>query len=335
MPLPTLAISMGDPAGIGPETVVKALPEAFRVCRPVLVGMEEVLANAAEACGLGDIARQIGHSIPVEMPERLMEHEGAPKPGKKSTGSDKGYDLAFRGVAQAAFVRTAVEHAMVGDVDAVVTAPITKSALRKAGIHYPGHTEILGDLTGTKTPVMMLIGTTLRVVPLTTHCPIRDVPELLTRELVEEKIRVIDRDMKRYFGKSKAKIALCALNPHGGENGMFGQEEIEVLAPAVVRLRTEGINISGPYPADTIFVKAKKGEYDVVATPTHDQALIPLKLLHFDEGVNITLGLPIVRTSPDHGTALDIAGKYVANPTSMITAVKTAADMVQNKRING
>ncbi len=335
MALPTLAITMGDPAGIGPETVVKALPEAFRVCRPVLIGMKEVLASTAEGCGLSDIARQIGGSIPVEMPERLLEHENAPKSGAGSVVPEDGYDLAFRGMAQAAFVRTAVEHAMVGDVDAVVTAPITKSALHKAGIHYPGHTEILGDLTGAKTPVMMLIGRTLRVVPLTTHCPVRDVSKLLTRNMVEDKIKIIDRDMKRFFGISNTRIALCALNPHGGEGGLFGKEEIEVLAPVVVKLRAKGINISGPYPADTIFMKARQGEYDVVATPMHDQALIPLKLLHFDEGVNITLGLPIIRTSPDHGTALDIAGKYVANPTSMITAIKTAADMVQNKRING
>jgi 4-hydroxythreonine-4-phosphate dehydrogenase len=335
MALPTLAITMGDPAGIGPEIVAKALPEAFRVCRPVLIGIKEGFVDAAMACGLEDIARQIGRSIPVETPERLSEHAGAPKPGEAGEAPRMGYDLAFRGMAQAAFVRMAVELAMVADVDAVVTAPITKSALHKAGIHYPGHTEILGDLTGTQTPVMMLIGETLRVVPLTTHCPIREVPDMLTRKLVEEKIRVIDKDMQRYFGMAKARIALCALNPHGGESGLFGKEEIEILAPAVVRLRSEGINISGPHPADTIFVKAVKGEYDVVATPTHDQAMIPIKLLHFDKGVNITLGLPIIRTSPDHGTALDIAGKYSADPTSMITAIKTAADMVQKKRING
>jgi 4-hydroxythreonine-4-phosphate dehydrogenase len=246
-----------------------------------------------------------------------------------SGGSLPPISLDARGRIQYQCVRMAVEMAQKGRVDGIVTGPISKAALAAAGIDFPGHTEILASLTAAHTPVMMLAGQKLRVVPLIVHCALSEVPGLLTRRLVEAQLKIVHRDLGRFFGVRKPRIALCGLNPHAGEGGLFGREEVDVLGPAVAALRKEGVNVSGPHSADTVFLRAARGEFDVVAAPTHDQALIPFKLLHFDEGVNITLGLPIIRTSPGHGTAPDIAWKGVASPTGMIAAIRTAAKMVK------
>ncbi|MCZ7586403.1 MAG: 4-hydroxythreonine-4-phosphate dehydrogenase PdxA [Deltaproteobacteria bacterium] len=215
-----------------------------------------------------------------------------------------------------------MELSAAGTADGIVTAPISKAALAAAGSPFPGHTEMLSDFTATHPPVMMLAGPDLRVVPLTIHVAIAEVPALLTRELVEVQLGIVHRGLRRFFGIEKPRIALCGLNPHAGEEGMFGQEEIEVLGPAIAALRKRGVDARGPFPADTVFRRAVAGEFDAVAAPTHDQALIPIKLLHFDKAVNVTLGLPLVRTSPDHGTAPDIAGQGVASPASMIAAIR-------------
>jgi 4-hydroxythreonine-4-phosphate dehydrogenase len=236
---------------------------------------------------------------------------------------------ASRGEMEMQCVRLAVAMAQKGDVDAIVTAPISKETMAATGSSFPGHTEFLAYLTRTHPPVMMLAGPKLRVVALTTHCALSEAPGRLTRELIEVQVSIVHRDLGRYFGLKSPRIALCGLNPHAGEGGLFGREEIEVMEPAAASLRELGIDVRGPFPADTVFLRAVRGEFDVVCAPTHDQALIPLKLLHFDEGVNVTLGLPIIRTSPDHGTAFDIAWKGVASPTSMIAAIHMAAEMAQ------
>jgi 4-hydroxythreonine-4-phosphate dehydrogenase len=216
-----------------------------------------------------------------------------------------------------------------GQASAVVTNPIQKSVLTGAGFGFPGHTEFLAHLAGVARPVMMLAGLDLRVVPITIHVPLRLVPELLTFDLVVETSIITDRALRERFGIARPRLALAGLNPHAGEDGTIGIEDRDVLAPAVRHLNAMGIQITGPHPADTLFHTEARRRYDVALCPTHDQALIPLKTLAFDEGVNVTLGLPFVRTSPDHGTALDIAGKGLARPDSLIAAIRMAADLGQ------
>jgi 4-hydroxythreonine-4-phosphate dehydrogenase len=233
--------------------------------------------------------------------------------------------LRERGEAQVRAIEAAVHACLAGQAAAVVTMPIDKRALHAAGSPYPGHTEMIADLCGAPHPVMMLFGPTLRVVPLTTHVALAEVPARLTTEGVFESLRVIHRDLQRLFGIQRPRLALCGLNPHAGEGGLFGTEEIRVLAPAAEAARSAGIVIDGPLPADAVF--AQRSRWDAIVCPTHDQALIPLKLLHFDCGVNTTLGLPIERTSPDHGTARDIAWRGEADPTSAAAAIAAAAEM--------
>jgi 4-hydroxythreonine-4-phosphate dehydrogenase len=211
-----------------------------------------------------------------------------------------------------------------GEAAAVVTNPIQKAVLAEAGFPHPGHTEFLAAIAGVKRPVMMLAGPGLRVVPLTIHVPHRDVPRLLTRDLIVETARIVHRALRQQFGIAEPRLALAGLNPHAGESGTIGREEIETMIPAAAMLRREGIAITDPLSADTLFHAAARRTYDAALCPTHDQALIPLKTLAFDDGVNVTLGLPFVRTSPDHGTALDIAGKGFARPDSLMAAIALA-----------
>lgn len=207
------------------------------------------------------------------------------------------------------------------------TNPIQKSVLTEAGFAFPGHTEFLAHLSGVRRPVMMLAGGGLRVVPITIHVPLRAVPALLTADLVVETAVVVDMELRSRFGLERPRLALAGLNPHAGEDGTIGSEDRDVLAPAVARLRAMGLDVTGPHPADTLFHAVARARYDAALCPTHDQALIPLKTLAFDEGVNVTLGLPFVRTSPDHGTALDIAGRGVAKPDSLVAALRLAAEL--------
>jgi 4-hydroxythreonine-4-phosphate dehydrogenase len=226
--------------------------------------------------------------------------------------------------------------ALAGEVDAVVTAPISKEAAQKAGLRFPGHTEFLAHLTGTKDFAMMLGGEKLKVVLVTIHQALADVPKLLTGKKILKTIRVTDRAFKTYFGVKRPRIAVCGLNPHAGEAGLFGMEEKKIIAPAVKRAKALGIEVTGPLPADTVFYRAaRKGAFDCVVCMYHDQGLGPMKLLHFDDGVNVTLGLPIIRTSVDHGTAYDIAWKGKASATSLIAAILCAADMARKKVRSG
>jgi 4-hydroxythreonine-4-phosphate dehydrogenase len=284
-----LAMTVGDPRGIGPEIVAKALADQLvgERCDVVVVGPEGAGVDVAEAVG------------------RWRGNGGAKLAGKLS------------GLA----IERAVELAMAGEVDGIVTAPIDKSALFAGGYDYPGHTEMLAHLTGARV-AMMLASDKLRVVLATTHIPLRDVSEKLTAESIVEAARITREGLRSWFGIAEPRIALCALNPHGGDGGRFGNEDTSLLAPAA---RAAGID--GPFPADTVFVRAMRGEFDAVIAPYHDVGMTAIKIASFGSAVNITLGLPFPRTSPDHGTALDIAGQDRADPSSMIAATLLCASI--------
>ena len=239
---------------------------------------------------------------------------------------------AEAGKAAGLAIQTAAELALSGSIDGMATCPINKEGLRSAGYPHPGHTEFLAELTGTRNPIMMLAGDRLRVTLVTIHCPLREVPGRLTTEKILETILGTDRGLRLDFGIHRPRLAVAGLNPHAGEAGLFGDEESRLIQPAVLQSREQGVDAYGPLPPDTVFVHASQGAYDAVVCMYHDQGLIPLKLLHFSDGVNVTLGLPIVRTSVDHGTAYDIAGTGQADPASLIQAVKTAAFMVANRQ---
>jgi 4-hydroxythreonine-4-phosphate dehydrogenase len=224
-------------------------------------------------------------------------------------------------------VLKAIDLALEGRIDAIVTAPISKEAMRLAGYKWPGHTEILAERTGARHPVMTMVGGGLIVPLVTTHVSMADLPRKITRSKVLVTLRVANEALKKYWGITRPRIAVCGLNPHAGEAGLFGQEEMREIAPACRQARKERIDCTGPLPADVVFHQARKGMYDAVVAMYHDQANIPVKMLAFESGVNVTLGLPIIRTSPDHGTAFNIAGKGIANPGSMIAAIKLAVQM--------
>ncbi len=333
MTLPLLAISMGDPAGIGPEVILKAasVRDVRQESAIVVFGDPLVLERASADNGVPmkiavvedtDEARmyQAQNVLPVIAVSRIATPGFGP--GKPSLESDR---------AQVEYIKaayTAVKNKMAV---ALVTAPISKAALSRAGAPWPGHTEMLAELSGVERPIMMLAGPTLKVVPLTTHIALKDVPSKLTIDRIVHGLRVTDAAFRAYFSRRRARIAVAGLNPHAGEDGLFGTEEKELIRPAIEAARREGIEAAGPFAADTIFRRAVAGEFDVVVGMYHDQALIPIKLLDFDTAVNVTLGLPIIRTSVDHGTAYDIAGKGVASSSSMIAALRLAARMSEGQ----
>jgi 4-hydroxythreonine-4-phosphate dehydrogenase len=287
MGLPKIALTAGDPAGIGPEIVEKAAadPAVRAICQPVIF------------------------STPPEASVRIGEVSAA--------AGRAAYESIVR----------AVDFAKHGDVDAIATAPVNKFAFAKAGLKWKGHTDLLAHLCDTRRVAMMFHSPQLKVVLITVHVPLRTVAKYLTAELVDQTIALTVEAMAM-FGNARPRLALAGLNPHAGENGVLGDEEDRVLGPAVRRAQKKGITIDGPFPGDTVFVQAVRGEFDCVIACYHDQGLIPVKLLSFGDAVNVTIGLPIIRTSVDHGTAFDIAGKGVADPGSMIAAVKLAAEMV-------
>jgi 4-hydroxythreonine-4-phosphate dehydrogenase len=230
-------------------------------------------------------------------------------------------------------LEAAVALAVSGEAAALVTGPIAKNELAKIGFSYPGQTEFVAAACGAsdEDAVMMLAGPQLRTVPMTVHCALAEVPGRLSVELIVNRGRIVDRALKQDFGIAAPRLAICGLNPHAGEDGRMGREEIEIIAPAIAALRAEGIDATGPHPADTLFAPHLRGTYDVAVAMYHDQALVPLKALDFDQGVNVTLGLPIVRTSPDHGTAFDIAGKGIASPGAMIAAIRMAGEIAARR----
>ncbi len=327
---PVLAITMGDPAGVGPEIVVKALasPRLWDACRPVILGRRPVLEAAARDLGSGVGFVTVGASLPAASRSRCALVETGPE-------SDRiprlGRASATGGRAAIEAVTLAVCLALDRRVDAIVTAPISKEAIRAAGSPFPGHTEMLAAFTGARRHAMMLVGGPLRVSLATIHVPLARVPSLITARGVRDVIE-LTWEAVRHFGLRRPAIAVCGLNPHAGESGMMGDEERRIIAPAVRAMADRGIPVSGPYPADTIFFRAARGEFAAVVAMYHDQGLGPLKTLAFDTGVNLTLGLPIIRTSVDHGTAFDIAGRGVASPESLLSAVELAATMARNRR---
>lgn len=305
---------MGDPGGIGPEIVLKAIAQTVvrEQCNPVVVGSRETFGRAAEV-------------VKLPMPEHLTE----PLDLERGPFSLEKVD-AKNGAAAAACIRQAVQ--MVGDgrADAICTAPISKEAFFQAGVGFPGHTEMLSALCGGCDVRMMLEGGGLHVVLQTIHVALSRVPALLSIQAILDTLVIADGWARRH-GESQA-IAVCGLNPHAGEGGHFGHEELEIVAPAIEQARARGIDASGPFAADTVFHSALLGEFGLVLAMYHDQGLIPVKTLAFDQGVNVTLGLPIVRTSPDHGTAFGLAGKGTARENSMVAAILRAAELSRVQR---
>jgi 4-hydroxythreonine-4-phosphate dehydrogenase len=312
---PHLALTTGDPAGIGPEVVLKALASPDRPPVPVIVyGPMAVLLDRAARFGLRS---------PQDLGARLVD---VPLDGRIELGRTS----AAAGRVAAAAVLRAVADAREGRVQALVTAPLNKESLRAAGHPWPGHTEMLAEAAGTPDVAMMFVGGGLRVALITIHRPLRTVPDAVTPAEVRRVARLVHRELPR-FGVTVPRIALCGLNPHAGEHGLLGHEEEHVLIPAVADLRREGLDISGPFPADSLFVRAKRGEFDAVIAGYHDQGLIPVKLAAFGHAVNVTLGLPFVRTSVDHGTGFDIVEKGIADATSMVEAMKVAVDLARER----
>lgn len=320
-----IAITMGDPAGIGPEISLKVAGDSSLPVLPFIIGDPDYLAELALQLGLdAEIAT-------INVPKLAVEITGqiAVLPAGEALGNIEIGKVDGRcGQAAYDYIRTAIEFAKAGDVSAIVTAPINKEALFAAGIKYPGHTEMLADFGGAKKSAMMLANDELRVVLVTIHCSLREAIDRIDKASVMSAIQLA-HDGTREFGIEKPRIAVAGLNPHAGESGLFGQEEIDIISPAIEEARSAGIYVTGPWPGDTVFMQARAGKFDVVVAQYHDQGLIPVKYLGIENGVNITLGLPFVRTSPDHGTAFDIAGQGIADAASLRMAVVQAAKLVR------
>ena len=324
---PLLAVTMGDITGIGPEIIIKALsdPDLYELCRPLIVGDLPALARAVEIC------RSDLHLHEIEAPA-----SGRFQPGtadilvmSRLPAIPFGQPTPESGAAMVGYILRAVDLALTGEVAAVVTAPISKAAMHLGGYHYPGHTELLAERCRTTEFAMMLAGGAFRVVLATIHCPLREVPGRLHQADLVRLITLTHRSLVSDFGIADPFLGVAALNPHAGEGGLFGDEEAHIIAPALASIRERHIKVAGPLPADTIFVRHQRGEFDAVIVMYHDQGLIPLKLLHFGDAVNVTLGLPIIRTSVDHGTAYDLAGTGRADPGSLKAALHLAAQMAQ------
>ncbi len=330
---PVVAITLGDPCGIGPEVVVKALwnLKPFHHFIPVVVGELKACEVAARLCDVSlnfqatphlEHVRQSGDTIWVLNPYPLKNIDLIPaKPTRDSA------------MAVIKCIEKAVSLALSGGVDAICTAPINKKVLALHGFEFPGHTEFLKFLTGSTDAVMMLAGPRLKVSLVTIHEPLAKVGSILSVDKICRVIKITGESLKKFFNVSKPQIAVCGLNPHAGEEEMFGMEESEIIEPAIRRFSdVTSFNVVGPIPADTVFYRAYCGEFDAVVAMYHDQGLIPVKLLYFHTAVNITLGLPIIRTSVDHGTAYDIAGKGIANSGSMEASIELALLMIRNSR---
>lgn len=330
-PRPLLGLTMGDPAGIGPEVIAKACAGKVlaRVSRVLVIGSTRVMERTIKALKLP--LRVVG----VDDPAVISTNPGqlaVLDPLEHPIGSFQlGVAASETGAASVAFIRKGVELAQAGTIDGIVTAPINKEAINMAGCHYPGHTELLTDLTKSKEAGMMIVGGPLRVMFTTTHVAISQLSSVLTTERIAKAIRLADRGLRECFGLTRPKIGVAALNPHAGEHGLFGDEERTSIRPAVDQARAAGIDASDPLPADTLFGKATRGAYDGIVAMYHDQGLIPLKLVAFGTCVNLTVGLPIIRTSVDHGTAYDIAGRGIADHGSLVEAVKLAALLVRRR----
>ncbi|KAA0259016.1 4-hydroxythreonine-4-phosphate dehydrogenase PdxA [Deferribacter autotrophicus] len=312
-----IAVTIGDPAGIGPEICCKLINEGIHLdgCEILFVGNKKILDETFKR---------------VLQSHKLKDYKIVePDEAVKFDAIEFGKIKKEYGRLSMLFVEKAVKMAMRGEVDAVVTCPINKRAIQLAGYKFPGHTEFLGFLTGSNDYSMMLVGDRVKVVLVTTHLPIKEVAKSIDKEKIKKAI-INAHNAGRFFGKAIPKIAVCGLNPHAGDEGALGDEELKIIRPAVDEMERDGFDVSGPYPADSLFPKVLKGEFDFVVCMYHDQGLIPVKMESFGAAVNVTLNLPIIRTSVDHGTAFDIAGKNLANNFSLKKAIEVAVGMVKN-----
>jgi 4-hydroxythreonine-4-phosphate dehydrogenase len=322
--IPGLAITMGDPGGIGPEVIVKALfrGEIGEYCNPVVFGDAGVMEEAVRVTGLPVKVRAITGIKDSETAPGTIEVVHV----QTLLTNTKGSPSKNAGQAIVEFIKIAVDAAMNGEVKAIVTAPISKESLKMAGYSWPGHTEMLAEMTKAEDFAMMFVSEKLKVILCTIHVPLRNVPDMMSEQLVIKTIRLAKKGMKM-FGFENPRIAVSGLNPHAGETGIMGKEEIDVILPAIKKTQREGVDVQGPFPPDVVFHRAYNGNFDIIVCMYHDQGLIPFKMLAFETGVNVTVGLPVVRTSPDHGTAFDIAWKNRTNPSSMMEAIKLAATL--------
>ncbi len=320
--LPPVALTCGEPAGIGPEICVKAWQHLGQSVPFFWIGDPRHLPAMTKTVQI-DHPDQAHAACAQGLPVLMHQFTSNATPG--TANSQNAGDVV-------AVIRRACELVIDGSASAVCTAPINKKVLKDgAGFAFAGHTEFLANISGAPQAVMMLACDSLRVVPTTIHIPLSQVPKLLTQELLADTICITHTALRAEFGISSPRIAVAGLNPHAGENGLMGHEDIQLIAPVIAALQTEGMNLVGPLPADTMFHTKAREKYDAAIAMYHDQALIPIKTLAFDEGVNVTLGLPFVRTSPDHGTAFDIAGQGIANPQSLIAALTMAQQMGQRR----
>ncbi len=318
--IPRIAITIGDAAGIGPEIVLKALKNEsiFQICRPILIGDRKIIESTSSALRSGLRFREFSEEISDEIDIVDLNNLG--------DGVVAGQESAVTGKASAEYIEAAVRLWREGKVDAISTAPISKNSLKLGGYKYPGHTEFLAELTGTKQFAMSFFAEKLRVVLLSTHVSLLDAIDLVKKDALVKLIGFSNNQISKLIGR-EAKIAVAGLNPHASEGGMFGREEEIEITPAITECREHGIDVSGPFSPDTIFLRGFRGEFDLVVACYHDQATIAVKSLSFGSSVNVTLGLPLIRTSVDHGTAFDIAGKFIAEESSMQAAIKLAAEL--------
>jgi 4-hydroxythreonine-4-phosphate dehydrogenase len=333
MTLPTIGITMGDPTGIGPEIIVKALSrkEPFQACRPIVFGDQEVLSRAIQIQSLSTTL-EITEKIPEEgyLPEKIFL---LPVSRLDITSLRFGQPDRACGEAMVRYIEEAVKWATRGALDAITTCPINKQAINAAGYSFPGHTELLGHLTQASPVAMMFLGSKWKIVLVTTHLPLKDVSRWITASRILSTLRLTDEGMKKYFAIAHPKMAVLGLNPHCGEGGLLGEEEKREVLPAIAEAKSLGMDVEGPFPADSFFSLSGRTVFDAVISMYHDQGLIPIKMLDFKEAVNFTLGLPFIRTSVDHGTAYDLAGKGLADPTNLVKAVLAAANLSKLRRM--
>jgi len=328
---PIIAITMGDPSGIGPEIILKTFsnPKVFRFCHPLVIGDLSVMLRVKKLCRL-----KIKFNLVQKVSEGMFRFGTMDlfDLGNIKGRFEFGRPIPSLGRAMVEYILQAVDLTQKGMVQAMTTAPISKALIHRAGFSYPGHTELLADVTGARKVAMMLVGGPFRITLVTTHLSIEKVPNALSREKIFDSIHLTDKGLRERFRIRNPKIAVASLNPHGGEEGLLGKEESRVIRPAIDKAKRLGLNVLGPLPPDTLFYKAKDNGFDAIVVMYHDQGLIPLKMVAFGQAVNVTLGLPIIRTSVDHGTAYDIAGRGKANSSSLFQAVSLAAELARNSK---
>ncbi len=324
--IPVIGITMGDAAGVGPEIITKVLSDSdiYSICRPIVYGDAKVIAQAVKLLNLSLTVNKVSDPADGKYTAGIID---VLQVGESVT-LVPGRVQPELGKAVVQYISTATKHAAEQKINAIATAPVNKEAVHKSGIPFSGHTELLAELTNTKNFAMMLTGGKLRVIHVTTHVSMREACRLIKYERVFEVIEIAYNGLKA-LGFANPRIAVAGFNAHAGENGLFGQEEITEIIPAIAKAQEQGMNVSGPLPPDTVFLRASKGEFDIVVAMYHDQGHIPIKMLGFESGVNVTLGLPIIRTSVDHGTAYDIAWTGKADQRSMLEAIVLATTLAR------